>query len=364
MYKKFIIVALLGLLLTGNIITVHASEDMSPPVQSQLDQSKAQSELKQELSKIIGSSKNLSSLQQKMIAELIFQLSFNRYSQFAWNMLGWGEVSTAGPDGAIKQEGYDWFKRIKKSKKSLIVKDWGYLLSYTKLSADYIDHQSDKTVIIQHGYRGPVTGMAAQAKMFYEMGYNVLMPHARGTGRSEGLYINFGWREKDDIISWINSVPSEQDVILMGESMGAATMMMVSGEKLPSHVKAIIEDCGYASLEQQLENVFDLLNSLSDTPLPKSILDYVYKDVQSKLKFNVKDASALNQVKKSTLPMLFIHGDQDILVSPKFVYDLYESKVNGYKDLMVVEGANHVQSISFGYEHYRDKIIDFLEKAK
>jgi Prolyl oligopeptidase family. len=348
----------------GNIVTVQASEDIAPPMQYQINENSAQNELKQELSKIIGSSKSLSSLQQKLIAELIFELSFNRYSQFAWNMLGWGEISTAGPDGGIKQEGYDWFKSVKKSKKNLIVKDWNYFLSYTKLSGDYIDNHSEKTVIIQHGYRGPVTGMAAQAKMFYEMGYNVLMPHARGTGRSEGLYINFGWREKDDIRSWINTIPSEQEIILMGESMGAATMMMVSGEKLPSNVKAIIEDCGYASLEQELENVFDTLNNLSDTPLPKSILNYVYKDVQNKLKFNVSDASALNQVKNSTLPMLFIHGNQDILVNPEFVYDLYEAKEIGYKDLMVVEGANHVQSISYGYEQYKDKVTNFLEKVK
>ena len=29
--------------------------------------------------------------------------------------------------------------------------------------------------------------------------------------------------------------------------MGSATVLMVSGEKLPSNVKAIVADCGYTS---------------------------------------------------------------------------------------------------------------------
>lgn len=332
--------------------------------EQQINEKPILKDLQKKLKEIVGESQTLSANQRSLVSELIFQLAFNRHTQFAWDKIGWGEISTAGPDGMIKEEGYQWFQTINKSKKKITVKNWGYLLNYTKLEAYYINNNSNKTVIIQHGYRGPVTGVAAYAKMFYDMGYNVLIPEARGTGNSEGLYINFGWREKDDIIQWIKTLSSNHEVLLMGESMGAATMMMASGEKLPTNVKAIIEDCGYTSLEQQLEYLFNLANSLVGHILPTNILDNVYEEVEKKLRFNVKDASAINQVAKSTLPMLFIHGDRDSFVNTNFVYDLYAAKTKGYRDMMVVKGADHTQSISFGYEQYKQKVVDFLTHAK
>lgn len=357
------VILLLNLVLVPN--TVQAVANTGEIVtEQQINEKPVLKDLQNKLKEIVGESQNLSANQRSLVSELIFQLAFNRHTQLAWDKIGWGEISTVGPDGMIKEEGYQWFQKINKSKKKITVKNWGYLLNYTKLEAYYINNNSNKTVIIQHGYRGPVTGASAYAKMYYNMGYNVLMPEARGTGNSEGLYINFGWREKDDIIHWIKTLSSQQEILLMGESMGAATMMMTSGEKLPTNVKGIIEDCGYTSLEQQLEYLFNLANSLVGNILPTVILDNVYEEVEKKLRFNVKDASAINQVAKSTLPILFIHGDRDSFVKPDFVHDLYTAKTKGYKDIMVVHGADHTQSISFGYEQYKQKVVDFLSHVK
>ena len=38
------------------------------------------------------------------------------------------------------------------------------------------------------------------------------------------------------------------NIILHGSSMGAATVLMASGDTLPNNIKAIIEDCGYTSV--------------------------------------------------------------------------------------------------------------------
>ena len=43
-------------------------------------------------------------------------------------------------------------------------------------------------------------------------------------------------------------VGEDAEIVLHGLSMGAATVLMVSGERLPEQVKAIIEDCGYTSV--------------------------------------------------------------------------------------------------------------------
>ncbi len=136
------------------------------------------------------------------------------------------------------------------------------------MSAIYLpaEKKSDKTVIVAHGYMGNAETMANYAKMFHDLGYNVLVPDARGHGRSEGDYIGFGWPERKDYVQWIDKIIAEtgqsQQIVLYGVSMGAATVMMTSGEKLPNNVKAIIEDCGYSSVDEelayQLKDMFNL----------------------------------------------------------------------------------------------------------
>lgn len=64
--------------------------------------------------------------------------------------------------------------------------------------------------------------------MFYDFGYNVLLPDARTHGRSAGKYIGYSWVEKEDIRNWINQVIAKNGenskTIVMGQSMGGAPL--------------------------------------------------------------------------------------------------------------------------------------------
>ena len=166
----------------------------------------------------------------------------------------------------------------KKSKELIAAEDWfnnknnrtDWQLTSTdglKLSAYYLpaEKEQHKTAIIAHGYMGQASDMPQYAKIYHDLGYNVLMPDARGHGKSEGDYIGFGWPERKDYLQWINRIVKQDpqsEIVLHGVSMGGATVMMTSGEKLPDNVKAFIEDCGYSSvngeLSYQLKQMFNL----------------------------------------------------------------------------------------------------------
>ena len=71
-----------------------------------------------------------------------------------------------------------------------------------------------------------------------------------------------------------------------------------------------------------------------------------------------------NEVKKSTVPMLFIHGDADDFVPFSHLDKCYNAKTQGYKEKWVAEGAVHANSFQKHPEEYKQHVHDFLEKVK
>jgi Prolyl oligopeptidase family. len=233
-----------------------------------------------------------------------------------------------------------------------------------KLKGYYLeaDKSSDKTVILVHGYSGQAKEMAVYAKYYYEqLGYNIFMPDARGHGESDGNYIGFGWPERKDILQWIDYLirltGKETQIVLHGVSMGGATVLMTSGEEVPPNVKAVISDCAYTSADVQFAyQLKELYN------LPKFPLVYTTSLVAKiRAGYFLGEASALEQVKKSELPTLFIHGDNDNFVPSKMVYELYDA-CNAPKELLIVENAGHTEAYKANAAAYEAKISQFLSQ--
>lgn len=223
---------------------------------------------------------------------------------------------------------------------------------------------SDKWMIAVHGYTSEGILMAPYARKFYDMGYNVIIPDLRSHGQSEGDYIGMGWDERFDIIDLVNYIVEnnrDAQIALFGVSMGAATVMNVSGEELPSNVKAIIEDCGYTSVWDQFAYQLDDLFGLPAFPMMHTA------SLVGKLRagYWIGEASSIEQVKKSITPTLFIHGDADDFV-PYFMLDqLYAASnaaSNAEKEKLVIEGAGHAKSKDVDPELYWSTITNFLDK--
>ena len=117
--------------------------------------------------------------------------------------------------------------------------------------------ESKTWVIAVHGYTDSAYFMVSAVKQFLNYGYNVLIPDLRAHGKSDGKYIGMGWLDRLDLIEWINYLIKtfgNIKIILYGISMGAAAVMMTSGEKLPSNVRIVIEDCGYTSVWEEFSD--------------------------------------------------------------------------------------------------------------
>ncbi len=222
------------------------------------------------------------------------------------------------------------------------------------------ENASDIYVISCHGYTGIPGQNAIYIKHFYEMGYNVLLPYLRGHGKSEHSYCTMGWLDRLDIIDWIGFILDKNPnakIILHGVSMGAATVMMTTGEELPENVVCCIEDCGYTSVwdeySVQLKELYKLPSEL--------VLSLLNPVAKLTLGFDFKEASALKQVKKSETPTLFIHGDKDTFVPFWMNYPLYQN-ARCEKERLIIPGAHHAASAYLSPELYWNGVESFIKK--
>jgi len=221
---------------------------------------------------------------------------------------------------------------------------------------------SNQVIILVHGYMSRGEDMAGFARLFYETyGFNVLMPDLRGHGKSEGNYIGFGWHDRLDIIQWIDDVihrfGEEVEIVLLGISMGGATVCMASGEDLPKNVKFIISDCAYDSIENILAYQTKHKYKLPKFPL----LNVTNLFIKTFAKYDLNDGKVYEYVKKAKVPILFIHGDNDHYVPTKMVYHLYENAHHD-KELLIVKGASHGDAYDTNPIAYQNSIKSFINK--
>jgi fermentation-respiration switch protein FrsA (DUF1100 family) len=219
---------------------------------------------------------------------------------------------------------------------------------------------SGKWAIVIHGYTSDRNHMYPEAKIFYDAGYNILMPDCRASGDSGGKVISMGWFDRLDMKGWVNRLVKDNPdcrILLYGISMGGATVMMTSGEELPPQVKCFIEDCGYTSAWDEF--VYQAKQLFGLPPFP---IMYMANTVCRMWgHFGLKEASSLNQLAKCTKPMLFIHGDADTFVPYAMLARNYAAKTEGVKDELIVHGAAHGLSYWTAPDEYKAKVLGFAD---
>src|SRR5699024_6945869 len=142
----------------------------------------------------------------------------------------------------------------------------------------------------------------------------------------------------------------DTEIVLHGLSMGAATMLMTRGEDLSANVKAVLSDSAYTT-------VYDLfayhMNRLLHLPR-QPILPTTSVGTKLRADYGLKEASALEQVEKADLPVLYVAGDGDTFVPTNMTEELYEH--TKHASLKVFPDANHGESIVM----HRDKYIEAM----
>lgn len=229
-----------------------------------------------------------------------------------------------------------------------------------KLHGRYYAVRDGAPVIIAfHGYRSAaLRDCAIGFSLGLKYGYNVLAVDQRAHGMSEGHVITFGIKERYDCRSWISYIKDrfgeDRLVILIGISMGAATVLMAADLDLPANVKGIIADSAYSSPADIIRKV------CRDIGYPVK-LTYPFVRLGARIfgSFDLGAASAVRSANNTNLPILLIHGEKDLFVPCEMSRKIHANTSNA--QLYTFPDAGHGLSYLTDPSRYESICLEFMK---
>ncbi len=215
--------------------------------------------------------------------------------------------------------------------------------------------------ILFHGYRSrPLKDFSGGLQLALSTGCNCILVDQRAHGESEGRCLSFGVLERYDALSWVNFAKemfgNDTPIILTGISMGAGTVLMSLSLELPKNVVGVVADCPYSSPREILCEV------LKQRRYPVSLAYFALR-IGARLfgRFDTEAMSPTEAVQKSKLPILLLHGENDLFVPVEMSRKIYEA-ASDHATLLTFPDAGHGLSYLTDNARYTAAVKKFVEK--
>lgn len=216
------------------------------------------------------------------------------------------------------------------------------------------------TILLAHGYRStPLIDFGFIFEFYHSREFNLLIPHQRSHGESQGRFITFGVKESEDMIGWLrlhNQIFGAYPLLLSGISMGASTVLYLANRVLPNNVKGIIADCGFTSPKEIIEEVYKGVIRLPAMPTLWAV-EFFTRVFAG---FSLTEKDSRKTLANSRYPILLIHGKDDGFVPCRMSQDGFNA-CSGVKDILLVDGAEHGLSFVVDSDKYTKAVDAFID---
>jgi uncharacterized protein len=189
------------------------------------------------------------------------------------------------------------------------------------------------TLVFLHGVaanRADVVGLAAR---FTGRGFDVVAYDSRAHGESGGDACTYGFWEKSDLRRVLDTVA--EPVVLLGTSLGAAVALQEAADD--GRVAGVVA-----------AEVFSDLRTVARERAPwfltEAIIQRAFAIAEDRGRFRVDEVSPVDAARRIRVPVLLVHGAQDVDTPPDHSRRVLAA-LAGPKDLVLVEGAGHNQSL-------------------
>jgi len=225
-------------------------------------------------------------------------------------------------------------------------------------------HANGSWILVFHGVADNRVGVTGQAELLLKGGYSVVMMDARAHGASDGSMATYGWLERNDTRSVIDTLEASerpQHLFALGESMGAGIALQSAAAD--SRIEAVVAEAPFASLREASYDYAGLRRYpwLGKTLFAPFSWTLVYRG-ESLAGFPASGVSPEKSVAARAFPVLLICDEQDEALPCRHSEMIYAA-ARGPKQLWRVPGAFHTAALGFEPVAFRRRVLAFFAAA-
>ena len=288
-----------------------------------------------------------------IVLGVLLVLTFVSSLLLGYQIMAGGKRRTLSDSYEWQSSRYDtsFYNDLEKNEYTIEMDD-GYIVH-----AEFLKNPSasNKYIILSHGYSDNRMGSLKYARMYLSLGFNCIIYDLRGHGENAKDLTTYGIKEGKDLATIIADTRTRYTSIsqlgIHGESLGAATT--ISSLKYKPNVDFAVSDCGFSDIENVLKG------GLNASNIPSFVFDIANIGTGILYGYNLYDMRPIDSLTDNSVPILFVHGENDASIIPKNAYDMYD-KNTSFDEIYIMHDAAHAESVLVDLETYKNVVQSFL----
>lgn len=212
-------------------------------------------------------------------------------------------------------------------------------------------------IVILHGWGGNASNLLTFAPVLHNNGYNLLFLDASNHGKSDSnsrtSMLQFS-QDIDDGLDWLGKQygVDPESLIVMGHSNAAAGALLLASQR---QLQGVIAVSAFPHTVPFLKQWIRTNTRIPYWPIGWLVVHYM----QFRLGCKYDKIAPVNTIKDISCPILFVHGENDLLASIPDMQQVLFNATNKQTELFSVSKAGH-ESLRIFRTNACDKVVKFL----
>ena len=214
-------------------------------------------------------------------------------------------------------------------------------------------------LIMLHGINGNRSFFLRSAAQQAANGIAVFVFDQRGHGQSGGEFCTFGYNEKKDISTILDTLQHyipNTSIGVWGHSLGGA--VAIQALEHDKRLKFGIVESTFTRLDDIVYDYMELRLGFK----ARFLSDHALRKAEGIAHFDANEVQPIVSIANVTQPLFMAHGDADQRISVEYGKALYANAVSLEKEFHLIHGAGHMNLSNVGGPEYTMAILNFLNR--
>ena len=184
--------------------------------------------------------------------------------------------------------------------------------------------------------------MLGTARGLAEAGYRTVLVDLRGQGASSGKYLTYGVREAADLAQVIDELERRGLVVgklgVYGISYGATTSIHLAGRD--PRISAVVAVAPFSNMRDEAPHFVRTMAPGVGALISDATYDRAIDEAGRQAGFDPQAADAVPAIRRTTAPVLLLHGTHDWVVPAWHSARLHQA-ARDHSELVLIPGLGH-----------------------